>query len=234
MYLGGFTLKTFSVRSHGWGDDMNVNLLKLATLMHPSVVSRTQPLPPAADDNTARIDPETGLINVWLLGQWNTITPAEGAWVHVRDANTLDHFDAALGWRVGIDLNAAPGPTPRTLAFYAPEAIRPNTTVFAYACGQEFTLQAGAPGSSATLEVAPAQAITVSIRAPAEIGTITFAAGAVDGIFAVPAQTTLLPVQAESQYSHASRLTIASPADLHGARGLSITLRGVVRPPQEG
>jgi Protein of unknown function (DUF2793). len=232
--LGGFDFQS-SFPRHGWGDAMSRNFLKMATLFPPTVVSRSTPLPTSAVNNTAYIDPSTGLINVWFDGGWNTISPKEGVLVYVADEQAYVHFNHHGQWVTAIDLNATQPPVPRSLNVYVPGRIRPDAPVFRYVAAMEFTLPAGAIGSTALLEVPPVGAdVTFSVTGGSGSGTITFANGSTVGVFNIPNDIVTLPSELQAEPAGAQALTIMAPEDLHGAEGLTISLRGQVRPLHAG
>lgn len=225
--IGSFgSFQTFGARSHKWKDGMDLNMLKASTLLHPSVKSRTTPRPATANDLDCYIDPATRNLCVWLDGDWNAITPRRGVWVHVEDTNSYDTYDPANGgWMTVIELGKTYSSIPRTLSVYVPGKIRPSKPVYDYVAGMEFVLPAGAPGSTATLEIAP----TANILFVMTGGLIRFEAGATVGTFEIASDTYVQPTQQEGSFTQAQRLRITAPNDLKGAEGLAITLAGKMR-----
>lgn len=232
--LGGFSFQS-SFSRHGWGDDMSRNFLKMATLFHPAVISRSTPLPTSAVDGATYIDPTTGFINVWFNGEWNTISPKEGVLIYVADEQAYVHFSHNGEWVTAIDLNAVQPPVPRSLNVYVPGRIRPDAPVYRYVAAMEFTLPAGAPGSSARLDIAPVGAnVTFNVTGGSGSGTITFADGSTVGAFDIPSEIVTLPSETQGEFAGAQAFTITAPSELHGAEGLTISLRGQVRPLHAG
>lgn len=232
--LGGFNFQD-SFPRHGWGDAMSRNFLKMATLFHPAVISRTTPIPSSANDNDAYIDPVSGKLYVWLKGEWHTITPREGALVYVRDAHEYAHYNHHNEWVTAIDLDAVQPPVPRTLSVHVPGLIRPNAIIYRYVAGMEFTIRAGAPGSSAILDTPPdGGSVTFDVQGGNGNGTITFNNGSTIGVFNFPNDVVTLPIEEEGAFGTAQSLIIRSPEDVHGAQGLTVTFRGEVRPIHEG
>lgn len=225
--IGGFgSFQIFPIRSHTWKDGMDLNMLKASTLLHPSVKSRSTPLPASGADLDCYVDPASGNLCVWFDGDWNAIAPRRGVWVHVEDTNSYDTYDPTNGgWVTVIELGKTYPALPRTMGVYVPGKIRPSATVFDYVAGMEFVLPAGAPGSTATLEIPPTAQIAFTMPG----GRIVFAAGATTGAFEVPEDVYVQPTQQEGMFTRAQRFRITSPANLHDAEGLAITFSGMMR-----
>lgn len=229
--IGGFTFQQFPARSHGYADGMNHNMIKAATLLQPSVISRTTALPVTANDHDCYIDPANGLICTWLDGEWYKISPSYGAWVHVQDAEEYAHFGKDNLWITALDLNAVHTPIERTLAFYNPGIIRPNATLFYYVAAMEFTIPANAPGTAGLLEVAPTGgSVQFDIFTSSGVsGNIAFADGSTAGVVTFPAQVVVHPSEEDTSETMAHHLFIRAPSNTLGAEGLSITIRGEIR-----
>lgn len=234
--LGGFSFTT-SFPRHGWGELMNRNFLKMAMLLQPTVRSMSTPLPSGASDYDAYIDPDTRQINMWFGGEWNTITPVEGALIYVADIQSYVHYSDTGQWRVAVNLNSQQPSIPQSLAVYVPGAIRPEGPVYRYVAAIEFTLRSGAEGCKASLDIAPSGgSVTFNVAGGGKVGTFTFAEGSTVGSFSLPEDIIVHPMENESPTAGGSAglLTITAPSDLFGAEGLAVSLRGEVRPLHEG
>lgn len=230
--IGGFTFQSFGAGNHNWAEGMSNNMLKASTLLQPSAISRTTNLPASANNFDCYIDPSSKNIATWFNGQWYTIAPRIGAWVFVQDANEYAHFNLESQWVTGLDLDAVPStPIERTLAFYNPGLIRPNSILFHYVAGMEFTIPANAPGSGAILETPPIGGSIVFpiLTSTGNSGNISFAAGSVNGVIYFPAEAVIHASFDDGQYTPADVFRIRSPADLLGATGLAVTIRGKIR-----
>lgn len=230
-----------SFRNHAWTRKMNKNLLRVAMSYTDSVKSMTTALPASAADGDMYIDPADGKICMWVpafddnIGdpqpaQWWRMDPGIGRQVYVQDLNKVYLYNMSSAWELLVDIGATHQGIEREFAFYAPGLVRPNATLFYYIAGLEFTIEAGAPHSGATLEVAPSISIVLSIQhQDTEVGTITFAGGSKNGVISFPLERVVQPSHAENQYVKANALSILSPAATNGASGLSVTLRGKIR-----
>lgn len=229
--IGGFTFLRFPARSHGWAEGMNNNAVKASALLQPAVLSRTTPLPVTASDGDCYIDPATNRICLWVAGEWYQISPRTGAWVYVKDANEYAHFNDANQWVTALDLDGPHAPIERTLAFYNPGLIRPNSLLFNYVAGMEFTIPQDAPGTGGTLEVPPSGGSVVFpiYTRSGNSGHITFGDGSTVGTVTFPNEVVVHPTEVENEYTPADHIHIRSPADLFGAEGLSLTIRGKIR-----
>jgi len=227
-------------RSNDWGPRMNEQLVKMAAMLHGSVKSRTTVLPanPAVDD--MYIDPETKRINIWVgaftddgvtqPAEWYEIVPTLGVKMFVEDEFKWVLFNPNGNWQVIWDMNKSHRAIEREFSWYAPGNIRKNAVIFAYVAAQEFVIEAGAPGSGASCEVAPTSDVVFNVRKNnASVGNITFLAGQTEGVVNIPNEVAVLPAGQESLYVQANSLSIISPADTHGMIGLNATIRGKIR-----
>ena len=239
--IGALTQLKFAARSHGWARAMNQNLIKQAMTFGPAVESMTTNLPASAPDGTMYIDPTSKKLCMWLdafddqdpgvsPAGWYAALPSRGLLVYVRDQNKYYMWNYSNAWELAIDVGATHRGIEREFAFYAPGLLRPSSTLFYYVAGLEFTLQAGAPNSGAHLETAPTSQLVLPIKHQGvQIGTITFATGSTSGVVAVPVTHIVQPTNVENMYQQANVLEITSPANVYGAVGLSVTLRGMLR-----
>lgn len=228
--LGEIDFLTFPPRSHDWATGMSYNLLKASTIMRCAALSATTPLPLIASANDIYINPDDGRINVWLGTGFHQITPSDMFPVFIVDENQFRQWREDDSEWVVLP-NELAGPVPRDLSFYAPSYLRPNTQIFRYICGQEFTLPAGAIGSVARLETANSFDITMDMTG----GTLSFAAGSTVGVFNIPSDVILQPTLVESEFSTAGAFGIRTrDTGLLDCMGLHVTIRGSIRPIAEG
>lgn len=235
--IGDSTFSTFTKGSHDWSGGMNTNFLKMSVLLHGAARSRTTNIMDAnsVSNLSTFIDPENGNIYTAVSGEWNVITPADGYVMYIIDADEMAVFRSGIGWRRLIAVDAEMGSAPRELAFFMSGAIKPSDVIYRYVCGVEFTLPAGAAGSVARLDVAP----TSTFQLIGSGGTggnfiITFAANSKNGVFTSSSDIFFQPTTVQNLYQSPNVMEIKSPADVFGASGLTVTLRGKVRPINEG
>lgn len=232
-------------RSHTWTRPMNQNLIRMYATYTNSALSRTTPLPSNGTEGDIRIDPATGNVCVWLNAfddnindpqpaQWWSIPPGLGRQIYVRDENKIYMFSDSGGWELLVDIGAEHRGIEREFAWYAPGLIRPSSVIFHYVAGSEFTVVPNGGtgrGSWAFLTVAAAAALDFPIRHnSAEIGMVHFEGGATTGSVNIYAERVIQPARAETMYMAAHVLDVLSPANTHGAQGLSVTLHGKIRP----
>ncbi|MFC3724413.1 hypothetical protein [Neoaquamicrobium sediminum] len=204
---------------------MNHNFTKLSMLLHPSVTALVTNLPASAGENECFIETSTGRIGMWSNGEWWTVDPKIGVLAYVAGLDQYWQFSPDEEWVLAFDLNADFAPIERNLSFYAPGLVRPNAPLFAYVPTMEFTLPAGAPGSHAVLDVAPAGGNLILTFAG---GTITFLDGQTEGTFSVASDYVIHPAETEGMYAQPTVLTITSGSTFN-AQGLSVSLRGKIR-----
>lgn len=234
------TFLTFPKRSHGWGDRMNVQLIRTAVSLHPSVKSKVTALPGGAAEGDAYISPVDGKIHVWVdayaidnIGtiepaDWWAFTPSTGYLVYVEDEQSFYIWAGAwiFCWQVG----AAHREVQRELTFYNPYRIRKSSTIFYYVAGTEFTIPAGAAGSGASLEIASSVAIVFSIQHNgATVGTISFDAASTSGVVTIASEVVVHPSIDENEFTPAHSLRIVSPAETYEAEGLAVSIKGMIR-----
>lgn len=234
MELSGF-------RNHAWTRKMNKNLLRVAMSYTDSVKSMTTTLPASAADGDMYIDPLDGKICMWVpafddnIGdpqpaQWWRMDPGQGRQVYVQDLNKVFLYNMSSVWELLVDIGATHRGVEREFSFYSPGLLRPSATVFYYIAGLEFTIEAGAPNSGASLETAPSATLVLPIMHQGDaVGTITFASSSKSGVIAFPNERVVQPAHAENQYVQANALSVLSPPATYGASGLSLTLRGKIR-----
>lgn len=220
----------FEPQSHNWAGGMNANMLKAATSLHLSVKSIVGALPGSPDPNDTYILNTNRTINVFVNGDWQTISPVVGTLAFVQDEAAFYLYDLSLAWFKVFSLgDPITSPVERNLSFFAPGLVRPNNLLFHYIPTMEFTLPASAPNSFATLEVPPSGGdLVLTISALLGSGTITFEDGETDGVFSVPSNIIVLPADFEELYSQPQVLRIDSSATF-GAEGLSVSLKGQIR-----
>jgi hypothetical protein len=233
-------LRTYRAHTNGWGHGMNLNMIALSIMMSPGVKSMTTALPANGTQGDTYIDPGTGKMCMWIdawndgddqPAGWYCLSPNIGSITLVNDSQHLMVYELPGQWSLLVDLTATHNPVQRELAFYAPGLVRANTSIFAYVAGMELTFPAGADSSGAGLEIAPSAAITFNITGPGgTFGTIAFASGSLVGTVTIANETILQPaVPTENQYVQANVMKVISPADVKGASGLNVTLRGKIR-----
>ncbi len=233
MDLGDFTMDTFGARSSGWADRMNKNLIRATVLFNASVkaIVSAEPANPGLNDNY--LLSTTNQIISWVkpgadaAPEWAYVRPKLFTLVYVQNEGRFYQL-AEGGWTVALDPSAIPPTFQRELSLYAPGYIRPSSTVFLYVPAIEFTVPAGAPGSSAHLEVAAPQNIEFAVSGAYGGGTITFAAGSTSGVFNFPDGLSVFPLEAgvEGPFLMAHSMVIRAPQDTFDIQGLSITLLG--------
>lgn len=242
-------LQRTSARSNKWARRANVNFMKIGVAMNLSCISRVTPLPVYEEvedeppEGTTYVNPETQQIHVWTLAWedgegdpfpkgWAVYTPTYGNIIFVEDEEALYIYSKSTNaWELLVDINEEHVATPRELSFFAPGIVRPNSIIFHYVAGMELALPAGVPGSGAGLQTAPSSAIEFQIlKGNTQIGSITFAAGSVEGVVSVPNEAIIHPaLPDETQYVRANVLQVRSPLSVAGAMGLDVTLRGKIR-----
>lgn len=244
--LGDATLRPSSVRSHSWTRMMNENMVRASMGAHPSVEGMGE-LPASATEGQMWIDSVTKKLCMWIDGLddyagheadsdyeepigpgWWAYVPTIGHFVYRKDVEQYWIFNWSGEWELALDLNAVHRGVEREFACYIPGQIRPSAIIWHYVAGLELTVEANAPHSGAILEVPPSQTIVFSFNKAG--ATITFAAGSTDGVIYWPTEEIIQPSHTENMFVRAHELTLSSPADLHGAQGLTFTLRGKIRP----
>jgi hypothetical protein len=241
--ITSIVLKRFQRRSHSWGHEMNFNMIRMSMTMGPSVESRVTALPGSAAEGTMYIDPATKKLCMWieafddeegppLPADWYSLTPLLGQTVLVKDEYKYYLYNWMNDWELAIDLGATHMGIEREFSWYAPGLMRPNATLFYYIAGIEFTIEMDAPNSGANLEVGPVGGSLVLniLHQGVGVGTITFTSGSTEGVIDFPAERIVQPAHIENQYVRANALSVTSPADTRQAQGLSVTLRGEIRP----
>lgn len=240
--LPSVVLDRFQAQSHTWGRKMNLNMIKMSMLTGPAAESMTTSLPGSAAEGTVYIDPATKKLCMYVSGfddddgapmpaDWYSLQPNIGQMCLVKDQNKVYLFNWALDWELAIDLGATHRGVEVERAWYAPGLMRPSATLFYYVAGLEFTIEAGAPNSGATLEVGPVGgSLVLPIRHQGlEVGTITFTSGSLEGTIDFPSERVIQPSHTENQYVRANALSVTSPSNIRQASGLSVTLRGKIR-----
>lgn len=101
--LPGVGLKAgYATGEDGWGDDVNLDLLKASVLLQAGVKSRLAAVPGAPADGDIHIltaAPNAQKIAVRDNGAWVYLTPLEGWWVYDQGTNEYLTFDGAA-WSV--------------------------------------------------------------------------------------------------------------------------------------
>ena len=235
------TFQTFVKQSHAWGDLMNVQLIRTAVSLHPSVISRTGAVPGSASEGDAYLNTSDNKIYVWVdayatdgggtiePADWWTFTPSNGYLVYVADEQSYYVADGGA-WIFVLAVGAAHREVQRELTFYNPYRLRKNSVLFYYTAGTEFTIPAGAPGSGASLEVAPTGVMVFTILHNATpIGTITFAAASTTGVVSIASEVVVHASIDENEFTAAHSVSIVSPADTYTAEGLTVSIKGKIR-----
>lgn len=234
------TLTRFAMGSHAWGRSMNVNAIRTSMLLQPAVLSRVASLPGSPAINDRYLNTTTNRLCMWIdsfydgtatePAQWVELMPTVGMLIFVEDEEKFYVWRQENEWQVAIDLNEVHQAVEREFAFYAPGKIRPSNPVFYYIAGMELTLESGAPGSHALLDVAPSGGLTFPIyHNNTQIGSVNFGSGATEGSVSISGERVIYDAWSESQQVRAHSLRVDAPADLKGAQGLSVTLRGKIR-----
>lgn len=94
----------FTAGEDGWGDDMDLNLLKLSVLAQARVLTKTNATPgsPAAGDVVlfgASHPTQANKIAVYINAAWTYLSPLSGWSVYVVDADEVQVFDGTV-WAV--------------------------------------------------------------------------------------------------------------------------------------
>jgi hypothetical protein len=227
-------------RSHLWGERMNWQLIRLAVLTHGAAKSKTDSVPATGAPGDVYIHPINKNIYVWveefddgddiIPEQWYVITRALGVTMYVADEDKWYFLNQMDEWQLKFDPSKEHRAIQREFKWYNPYLIRPNSVLFSYVATQEWVIEAGAPGSGASCEIAPSSPVTFTIfaRGP-QVGTITFAAGSLDGVVNIASEVVVLPTVEENQYEKAHVFQVRSPANLYGMEGLSVTICGEIR-----
>ena len=230
----------FSRHSHNWDTGMNRNLIKAGTSFHLAVDSRVASLPGSPSEGDAVMLTGDGSINVFLEGEWYTMSPTIGVSCYVSSEECVYLYVPGIStpeWQLFYDLNADHPAIERNLSFFQPGLVRPSATMFHFIPTMEFKLPAGAPNSFATLDVAPSGGnlvLTITATSSGGTGTVTFADGSTTGVFSIPSDIVVLPADFETMYSTPQELTITTPASTYNAEGLSLSLKGEIRAIDEG
>jgi len=243
--LGSTVLHKIGAKNNNYARILNDNMIRATMLFNPAVESRVTALPEDAGEGTMYIDPSNQRLSMWVDffddNLPNDVAPRNAGWyqlmalpgqqVYVRDEDAYYMMTYDGSWDMLIDVGAEHRAIEREFSFYAPYRIRPNSVMFEYVAGMEFTIEAGAPNSGANLDVAPVGGnVVFSIyHLGAVVGTVTFAAGSTVGVISFPAEVIVQPVLEENLYVRARVLTIRSPADTFECEGMQMTLRGKVR-----
>ena len=230
-----------SKRSHNWGQRMNWQLIRLATITHGAALSKTTPIPPTGNPGDVYIHPTNDDIYVWVEefedtdatvpAQWYVIGATMGLKMYVEDVNKWFFFNQMGAWQQLFDPDKTHRAIQREFKWYNPYLIRPNSVLFSYVATQEWVIEAGAPGSGAHCEIAPvggSVVFNIFARGP-QVGTITFAAGSTDGVVDIPSEVVVLPTVEENQYEKAHVFRVRSPANTRGMEGLNVTICGKIR-----
>lgn len=228
-------------RSHAWGERFNWQLIRLSVLTHGSAKSRTTAIPGSGTEGDVYIHPSNNNIYVWvdafnngdtvIPAQWYVINTALGVKMFIEDEDKWVFFNQMGEWQVMFDLNKNHRAIAREFHWYNPYLIRPSSTLFSYVATQEWVIEAGAPGSGAHCEIAPvggSVVFNIFARGP-QVGTITFAAGSLDGVVDIPDEVVVLPTVEENMYEKAHVFQVRSPANTRGMEGLNVTICGKIR-----
>lgn len=236
--------QTFVKRNNNWSEGMNDNLLKAAAVLHGSVRGIVSSLPGSPAANETYIRSTDNAIYVWvparndldednnpitLPAEWFVITPIVGMSMLVEDQEKVFWF-GPTGWEEAWDLNAVHRSLEREVNLHIPYLLRNNSVLYEYVAGVELTIEAGAPGSGAFLDVAATDDVVFQIKHNGtNCGTISFDSGSIAGDIDFPGEVVVYPALVEHEYARAQNLTIHSPADTFGAQGLGITFRAKIR-----
>lgn len=230
--------------SQNWSQKMNQALVKMAVMLHGSVLGRVGALPGSPAVNDTYILTTDNAIYCWQpavvdandtppvndAAQWYKITPTTGDKLYVVDENKFYVFDNLSTWNMFWDPSKSHRSIQREMTFYVPYLLRANATIFSYVASTEIAFPAGAAGSGAFCEVAPSAAVVFSIRKNnAVVGTISFASGNTDGVVAFPSEAVIVPSAQDGMYLRPNVLTVTSPANIAGMQGLNVSLRGKIR-----
>lgn len=242
MAIGVLTpsLQQFGMGSHNWGNGNNINAIKTAMMLQTGVLSRVSALPGSPSVNDRYLLTETSQICMWIDGfndgednepaQWVRMAPTVGMLLFVEDEEKFYVWRNTNVWEEALDLNETHHAVQREIPLYAPGRIRPNNFALIYVAAMELTIEAGAPGSQAMLDVAPSGGISFVIRHNnTPVGSISFGGGSTEGSVSFPSERIIYDAWTENLQVQAHALYVVSPADLKGAEGLSLTLRGKIR-----
>lgn len=229
-------------RSNNWGRTMNEHMVKLAALTHGAVKSRTTAIPAAsaASDGDVYIDPATDRVYIfvpaWNDGEtayaddWYFVQPSVGLIMYVEDEQKWYAYTQIGEWQMLWDPTLVHRSIARDFSFYNPYLVRKKAILFSYVATQETTIPAGAAGSGAYCEVAPTAEVVLNLlHNSASVGSITFAAGATEGVVSFPSEVTITPTIEESMYTQARVFQIRSPDDTFGMAGLNVTIKAKIR-----
>lgn len=198
----------------GWSAEMNSNLLRLSSLVHLTVASRTSALPGSPTDGMIYIVPAADGTNpnkvaVRDNGAWVYVTAIAGMRARVVDTSTWAWFNGTA-W--------ADEPQPYDLAMYIPGTPDANAEVVRTLAGRAFTLPAGLTGSAGYAKTAPSANTTLTIKKGATaVGSITVNSGA---------NAATLAMASTTAFAAGDVLVIETPAALNSLADISITLVG--------
>lgn len=237
-HIGGVSFNRYPLRSHNWGRGMNDNLIKLAILLKPGVISKTTPIPASGDIDDCYIDPSTGRIVMRVAAfndseidypeDWVSVAPSIGVHVYVADEEKFYVYNWNRQWEQTVNVNQALPSVSRELGFYVPGPIRPSATIFQYVAGIEIVFAANDHRSSALLDVPPTGDLTFNIQTSGGNGTIFFEGGSDVGIVTFAQETEVYAAVVDSMMVRPNTISIRSPSNLKSAEGLTVTLRGKI------
>lgn len=205
--------------SDGWDTGMDGNLRMLSAVTQMGVLSKVTALPALPTDGQIYIVPSGGdadKIAIRDNGAWVYLTPKAGWRAWLADTSSFAHFDGSA-WVDDTDNEGIPdapsdgktygrkdgdwsevtsggGATSAAVSVYVPGTYGISQNLLSYPLLFEATLVAGAAGSVAKAGTAPSAAKSLTLlKNGTSVGTVNFAASAVDGTFAVATGVTFAP-----------------------------------------
>lgn len=239
--IGPVTLSTFQVGSHGWGDDMNHNLIKSAFLINGYVKSKSTAIPETAPTSTGYINPDDGSIFYMLGGTWYRMTPVYGQQIYVGDEDAM--YINRGGWKVLYLLSADNPPVPRELNVFIKSAyvggvvytLAPSLE-FHYTSGTKCPIVANTSGT-ASFDIVHyglnGQKNTPEGLAPKSVVVGSGSLNGTTGYLTFTASGTVLSTASQSKYSEPDRLNVVCRS-WNGCADVSISLVGAVRGLHDG
>lgn len=185
-----------------WGDPVSNNFLRIDLLLHPFIISMTQTTPPQFNTLGDQYIVAAGGTGAWVghdndvammaENGWVFVTPYPGVRVRVNNPKQWMFWDldtAAWQHEAFIDPTTPVQGTRYDVLMSVGYEAEPREVLLTFtpARHEAMTLPAGAPLCNARCITPPTIALVISIRRNnAQIGSLTFNPGQLEGVYNVP------------------------------------------------
>lgn len=191
-----------------WGDPVTRNFLKIDLLLHPFVLSMTQPVPPESNNLGDQYIVAAGAGGVWTGHEKNIAMLTENGWIffapypgiriRLNNPKQWMFFDPDTNNWQREDIGDSTVPLEGTrydVAVSVGYEAEPRETLLTFTPPQAMVLHAGATMSRARCTTPPAIDLVISLRRNnAEVGTLRFNATQMVGVFSVPLDVTITDI----------------------------------------